>query len=404
MGEKFFGKSPKTALLWPYFLVAGFLSFAIVLAGSSSTEIEDPVRENLLSVLEQFVDQGVEGIEVPGATAAVILSSDRAIEVAAGYSDLELRRPMTTTSRMLAGSVGKTYVAALMMSMVVDGDISLDDKLIDILGDEAWYSRLPNAEQISIRNLLNHSTGLARYIDTTEFSELLITLEEHDADHWVQPRELISYILDEEPQFPAGSGYKYSDTNYLLAGIAMEKVGGFRMEHEIVRRFLYRLNLPFTGPQAGVLQAGLVQGYLPPGNRGLPPELPETMIVRGVLRWNPLSEWAGGGFISNSGELARWAKLLWSGEAMHGSYLDEMVGSINPASTKDGTSYALGVSIAYHPEWGTVYSHGGVYPGYGTYVVYLPEIDVAAAVQVNNSNSDIARYIAEALISAVSGD
>ena len=344
-----------------------------------------------LARLEQLIDSQRRAIEVPGATAAFVTSDDRVIGVATGLANKELGLEMKPETRMFAGSTGKTYAAALLMWMVSQGKLSLDDKLSRYLGDEQWYAQLPNAEDITIRQLLNHGSGIDRYVNTDVFPKLVMERVTNDPRYWTPPRDLVALILGDQPLFPAGEGYNYADTNFLLAGMVVEKVGGFRLEHEIVRRLLYPHGLVQTGPQDGIWHAGLAQGYFPP-------EFPlaqffKTALDRGLFRWNPLGEWTGGGFISNSMELARWAKILYEGKAFDAPYLDEMVGSVNPYSRSAGYGYGLGVVVEDHPEHGQILRHAGIYFGYGTSMAYYADHQVAIAVQVNTMNSDVAKAI-----------
>jgi D-alanyl-D-alanine carboxypeptidase len=96
---------------------------------------------------------------LPGAPAAFVLPDGRSGNVAVGTADAELGLPMKPDSRMPAGSIGKTFVAARALAMVADGTITLDDKLSKWLGEEPWYSRLPNGSEIRLRHLLKHNAA-----------------------------------------------------------------------------------------------------------------------------------------------------------------------------------------------------------------------------------------------------
>jgi D-alanyl-D-alanine carboxypeptidase len=199
-----------------------------------------------------------------------------------------------------------------------------------------------------------------------------------DPDHAVDPRELIGFMLDVPPLFPAGAGYRYTDTGYILLQIALEKAGGFNLMDEVTRRFLYPLQLGLTAPASGRLHAGIVQGYI--YQPVLP--LPSTALDRGIFRWNPLSEWAGGGFISNSQDLARWAWTLYQGRALPPSVAGLMMSEAKRSLEPEGYAYGLGVEFRWSArgrEWG----HNGIYPGYRSSMIYFPDCRIAVTFQMN---------------------
>ena len=145
------------------------------------------------------------------------LADGKSFGLAVGYSDREAKTPMKPSDLMLQGSVGKTYAAALAMQLVKEGKIGLDDKIEKYLGKEKWFARLPNAEEITVRMLMNHTSGLVRYEFKEQFTKDLTA----DVDKVWKPEELISYIFDTKAPFEAGKGWDYSDTNYIVLGMIM---------------------------------------------------------------------------------------------------------------------------------------------------------------------------------------
>ena len=106
---------------------------------------------------------------VPGFTAAFVLRDGTWGAAATGFSDLERKNPLPADARMLTGSIGKTYVAAVLLQLISEGAARLDDPLAKYLGHERWYSRLPNGAQITLRNLLNHTSGLRDHVYDPRF-------------------------------------------------------------------------------------------------------------------------------------------------------------------------------------------------------------------------------------------
>ncbi len=92
--------------------------------------------------------------QFPGATAGFVLADGSSFGLATGFSDKTKKIRMTPADLMLQGSVGKTYVAATALQLVHEGKINLDEKIEKYLGNEAWFSRLPNSHDITVRMLM----------------------------------------------------------------------------------------------------------------------------------------------------------------------------------------------------------------------------------------------------------
>jgi len=216
----------------------------------------------------------------PGATVGVALADGTSFGLATGMSDREAKTPMRPTDLMLQGSVGKTYAAALALQLVKEGRIKLDERIETYLGREAWFARLPNAKEITVRMLLNHTSGLVRYEFKEQFTKDLTA----NVDKVWQPQELIAYILDTKAPFAAGQGWDYSDTNYIVLGMIIERVTKKRYYDLVKQRLLQPLKLKDTVPSDGRVIRGLVQGYAGEGNSfgGT-----DAMIVNGKFAINP---------------------------------------------------------------------------------------------------------------------
>lgn len=356
-----------------------WLAFGALLMQCAACAAAVQGTERLEEALRGRLERERQQLDVPGATAAFVLPDGRSGSVAAGFADLERKRPMRAQTRMPAGSIGKTFVAALALSLVEEGRLSLDDRLSKWLGGEPWYGRLPNGADIRIRDLLNHSAGIQEHVESEGFLDLVRQQVSRDPDAAIEPRALIALVLDRPPLFPAGHGYKYADTGYILLQLAIEKAGGISVWNEVVRRFIYPLQLDATSPAVGRLHPALAQGYL---SEELLPGQPRTTLDGGVFRWNPVSEWAGGGFISNSTDLARWASALYAGRTSPSDLGARMTTEQNLNRAPEGYAYGLGV-VVRQSSHGLVWGHAGVYPGYRSNMSYFVDCQVALATQVN---------------------
>lgn len=321
--------------------------------------------------------------EFPGVSLGYVLSDGTVGAVTSGFADLEKRTPLKPSHRLLAGSVGKTFVAAAVLQMVEEGVLSLDDKASKWLSKESWYSRLPNAETITVRSLMNHTAGLAEYFEVKSFAEKFPV----DPDKTWTPEELVAPLLDAKPLFEVGKGWSYADTNYIVLGMIAEKASGKKLFEEIDGRLLKRLMLERTLASDNRTIPDLATGdHKLPGPFGFR----GATIVDGKFVMNPQLEWAGGGFASTPSDLAKWAKTLYEGKVFQKrETLEAMLMPVSASSGRGGgrgNSYGLGVQIR-ESKWGKTYGHEGWFPGYLSAMEHFPEQKVAIAMQFNTDSA-----------------
>ncbi|MCA8974532.1 MAG: beta-lactamase family protein, partial [Planctomycetes bacterium] len=158
--------------------------------------------------------------DLSGISAAVVLPDGEVVAVAVGHD--AAGAVLTPASKLMSGSIGKTYCAAVALQLVGEGRLALDGRVADVLGDRDWYARIPNAATITLRNLLDHSAGIREHVWHPEFQRAVVAA----GDRAMSPVECLAFVLDERPLFAAGEGFAYADTNYLLAGLCVEKVTG----------------------------------------------------------------------------------------------------------------------------------------------------------------------------------
>lgn len=345
----------------------------LALPSVAQTDAPDPTA-TLRTRLQSALDQR-RGERVPGAQATVVLPDGRTISLASGVADRDTKKPMPVSGRLLAGSTGKTFFAALALQLVREKKLDLDAKVATFLGDEPWFARVPNAKDITVRHLMQHRSGVMRY----ELSRSFLRALAAQPDHLFTPVEEIAFVLDETPRFAAGAGFEYADTNYVLLSLVLERITGTSCYAEIERRFLAPLELRDTVPSRGRRIPGLVQSYAganhPFGER-------DAMLVDGALPFDPGFEGAGGGFASTATDLARWTKALWDGDVLDGvrdAALDAPEAPLGPK-----TRYGLGV-IVNETSLGRAFGHDGWFPGSMSIVRWFPEAKVAVAVMVNSS-------------------
>lgn len=354
-------------------LLGLFMTTMIAAAPSASSPA---LKATFQAELEQIVEQ----YGLPGATAAYTLADGTTVSVSAGQADIATGLDMRPDTPMLAASIGKTFVAAIMLSLHQEGRLDLDDPLSRWLGDRTWFGRLPNASTITLRQLLRHQSGLPDHVNNPAF---LTTWQNRrqDGDTPFQPEDLIAFVLDDAPLFPAGTAWSYSDTGYLLLGLVIEEANEDSYYETVANRFLDPLGLHATKPSDRPELPGLATGYLSPDNElGLPPS---TTLRPGIMAWNPSLEWTGGGLVSNARDLSRWAWILWGGRGLDTPYLKTLLQAVPIDSDPAGPQYGLGVGIRPEGPLGRSWGHGGWIPGYVSSLRYYPDQDISVAFQVN---------------------
>ncbi|MBT4763272.1 MAG: beta-lactamase family protein [Bdellovibrionaceae bacterium] len=292
---------------------------------------------------------------MPGITAAYHFTSGQSGTFAAGYSDLEKKIRMIPQSRMLAASIGKTFVGATVLYLENQGDLSREEYISKYLQTEPWLKKISNNSLITTNHLLIHTSGIADYVSTKPF---LIAFNKR----WSSKKrtfttdELIEFSLLGPSTLLPGKEFIYSDTGYLLLGKIIEKTSNEKYYDIVDRIFLQNLELKNTSPLTGKKIVGLASGYQ--DNKGSPLGLPhKTSNDKGELVWNPSFEWTGGGLVSTSEDLAKWGATLFSGSALPFNYLDNLLNIKSTEENKAQDSYGLGVAVKHSKDFGKVYGH-----------------------------------------------
>jgi D-alanyl-D-alanine carboxypeptidase len=225
--------------------------------------------KELQRLLDRLVAAGV-----PGA-AGWVQDDSGARQAASGVADLRTGRPMRPELHFRAGSLTKSLVATVVLQLVAEGRLSLQDSL------QRWLPGiLPYGEQVTIRQLLNHTSGVPQNWATIE--QTLYRSSGGRFRVWT-PRELVALVADQPPGFPPGTAWSYPNTGYLLLGLVVEAASGSTLGQELHRRIFGPLGLHGTSfPETS-------SGIPSPRSRGysLPLDIPRLVVVKRL--------WAGGG-------------------------------------------------------------------------------------------------------------
>lgn len=334
-----------------------------------------PADASLIARIQQVVDSMRVAQHWPGLSVAVVLSDGRIAAATSGFADTTNKTPLRISDRLLQGSVGKTYVSAVAMQLVAEGRLDLDAPIARYLGREPWFDSLPNGRAATVRQIMQHTSGLVRY----EFQpEVTAQLRAQPFKTWT-PVERLRALFGEKAPFVAGAGWEYSDTNYIVLGMIIEQLTGHTYYDEVRRRVLEPLKLRNTIPSDRRALPLVANGYA--GKKNDLGGYDASIGADGLMAINPQFEWTGGGIASTTSDLARWGKLLYEGHAFPAAMLPLLLQGV-PARLGANTQYGLGVIIrptALGMSWG----HSGFFPGYATEMTYFPRAKIAVAAQVN---------------------
>jgi len=148
-----------------------FLHFAFLFINCQTTKSVE--RHTLNEAVQNKMEQLVLTHELPGFNFSIIYANGQQENYSSGFSDIENQIPLTTDHLFFSGSIGKTYAVALLMQLVDEGKIDLKKSLKSYFPTVNWLTQLPNIEEITIEMLLQHRSGLPRWIMKKETWDIL---------------------------------------------------------------------------------------------------------------------------------------------------------------------------------------------------------------------------------------
>jgi len=340
----------------------------------------------LESRLQDILDDA-QAKGVPGVSAA-IETPDGLWTGVAGKASLKPQRSVTPQTAFVAGSVTKTFVAAVVLMLVEEGRLSLSSKL------SRWMPDFPYAKRITIRHLLSHTSGIRDLFDDPANQRYL---EAHKGR-----RLTFGAIVKRigRPRAKPGQRYSYSNANYVLLGRIVERVTGRSIASAIRSRLLEPLGMTrtwFQGEESTPtgMSGRRAMGYAAGGR--------SFGDGTGLRPWTSMATfvWAAGAMMSTPTDLARWARALYGGRVPGLS-----AASIRRMTDFDATGYGLGARTTFKGDreaWG----HGGSLDGFQTGMWYLPAIDASVVLMWNRWPRDtgtVTNRLAERLVDRLDPD
>ena len=271
--------------------------------------------------LEAVIATGVPGV------AVVALGPQGGVEAAAGLADVATGESLTVEHRFRIGSVTKIFVASLVLQLIAEGLLELD-------ADAA-----PFAEGITIRQLLNHTSGLpdADFVgDPVAFFEPYRRDPAHRNE--LGHREQLELALEKPRLFAPGEGWAYRGSNYLAVGLIVEETTGMALRQALRERILSPLGLDRTDLVEGPLRNDCARGYLPQDN----PILPGGAGPVDVTELDVPFHGAGGGVVSTAGDVATMLRVLLRGQLLPDPLRQEMLRAVD-SDWPETDRYGLGI-------------------------------------------------------------
>ena len=296
---------------------------------------------------------------------------------------------------MPAGSIGKTIAATTALSMVNEGLLGLDDLASRWLGDEPWWTRLPNHETMTLRHLLSHSSGLTDHVYDEAWRNEAQSRRgpAGDPDAYFEPRDLVQYVLDKEPLFPRRRRLRVHGHRLHRRGPRHGGGIGGAYYDEARRRVLDRHDLPRTVEQIGRSFSDLAPGHIGEDN---PFSLPAKTAEGDVMAF---SRRPSGPAAATSRTHVTWPagrRSSTKSAPLDGPYLEEMLNS-GYRGEDAGATYGLGVYRGDSPH-GELVGHGGWFPGWRSTMYYHRDSGIAVAVQFNQNELDFRNQVRDALL------
>ncbi|MEG8184125.1 beta-lactamase family protein [Nocardia terpenica] len=298
----------------------------------------------------------LDGLVHAGAVGALatLTEGDRTITLATGSANIATGTPMPTDppQHVRIGSVTKTFTAAVVLQLVAEGKVALDTP-IDTYLPGLLSGQGIDGKVITVRELLQHRSGLPELTEDPEIDEYKAA----QTGRIFTPAEEIAIALRRPAQFPPGTRTKYTNTNFIVAGMLIERVTGDSYGNEVQRRILTPLGLTGTYlPPAGEVD---LRDPHPVGYATIDGKQTDTTRVE------PSIPWSGGAMVSTGADLNRFFIALLNGKVVAGDQLRQMLTGA-PLDEMPGLNYGLGLMSAPLACGAQYAGHTGGITGFST--------------------------------------
>ncbi|MCX6175510.1 MAG: serine hydrolase [Ignavibacteriales bacterium] len=358
-------------------LLLSLTSGLILSCQDNSNPLASPNNDKLTSIFEHLTDSLIANSKVPGLIAAVWAPDQNLTWIKAkGKSNIATGEAMKDDMKFRMGSVTKTFTYTVLLQLVDEGKVSLEDKITKYLPNYSIWNN------ITIRMICNHSSGIYNYTDKSP--TLAGPVKANPMKIW-QPQELVDIAYQEPFYFTPGSGYHYSNTNTIIAGMIIEKITGNTLPYELKKRILEPLKLYNTAyPADNFMWGNYSHGYSWGENESPLPDVTEA--------FNPSYAGFAGALISDIYDLKTWVQVLVKGSLISSSLQTERLNAINDSPL---TGYGLGIANLGIENGKKIWGHSGTIFGFKTLAYYWPEKNITFILLFNNSSYDPTMVLVE---------
>jgi len=328
-------------------------------AGIASAAFAQPTSDQVKQI-DSIARQVVQSTGVPSATIAVVKNGTLAYANAVGISKLEPSVPATPSMRYAIGSISKQFTAVAALILQQEGKLKLDDPV------SKYIPGLTRGNDVTVRMLLSHTSGYQDFWPQDYVMPMMLkaTTPQAIADAWAKKP------LDFEP----GSRWQYSNTNYTLAGMVVEKAAGMPFFQFVRTRILQPVGLASAADFDVNPRAATVTGYI---RYGLGPLRPAPDAGQGWM-------WAAGELAMTASDLAKWDICIIKHCLLSAASYRELEREI-VLNNGAGTGYSLGLDVAM--QGGRfMLEHSGEVSGFTAENIVFPE-DSAAIVVLTNQDA-----------------
>lgn len=317
--------------------------------------------------LQTAIQDARTDLTIPGISAAVRLGDGSDWTGVTGRGEVGRDGwALADDTPFVAASITKTFVAATILQLAEEGALSIDDPLA------RWLPDWPRASRITLRHLLQHTSGEANYFEHPSYESLV-----HGRPAHIWTVDEILALVD-RPRFAPGTDWEYSNTNFVLLGLVIEGATGGTVSGAIRSRFLDPLGLSDTWFQGEEqVPVALAKGYWRNG------DLWRAWDFGTVMRPNDSAAtvaWAAAAMVSTPRDLAVWAQALFGGRVLSPTSVAQMVEFNEEDYGLGARGYVLGGRTA----WG----HGGSLRGFEAAMRYVPWLDASVVVMWNRGLVD----------------
>ncbi len=329
--------------------------------------------------LQAILDEDVNALKVPGLQAFVLTPDGKTWSGTSGTTDLARQNLMQRDDILRVGSVTKTFTAVIVLKLVEEGRLSLDDPMAK------WFPDFPNGEAITIRHLLNHTSGIPEIIPKVMMKSII------PSTYW-KPEELVNIIAQDESSFRPRGTFEYSNTNYILLGIITEKITGKPFTQQLHEHIIDPLNLKNTYfipyEQAPI---NLIPGF----DRDLSVFPGMLDIGKNNTSW-ATAAFTSGALASTADDLAVFFERLFAGALLSQSTMSEMttfISASNPGfSEQNGSGLGL---MRLEVDGQELVGHVGQFMGSTAIAMYSPDKSYLVVVTCNLSNPNLVKVMTD---------